>query len=60
MSSFECSPFGGDFILSINDSKLEFDFFKILVLSVIVGWPRFFIDKLIQKDPKEMYKRAKS
>lgn len=41
------------------DNDLEFDFFKILVLSVILGQPKFFIDKLMKKDPLEMFLRAK-
>ena len=42
------------------DSALEFDFFKMLVLSIILGQPKFFINQLMKKDPREMYYRAKA
>lgn len=47
------------FVLTIQDEETEFEFFKILVLCVIVEQPRFFISQLVKKDPWEMYKRAK-
>lgn len=48
---------GLHFILA--DPEQEFDFFKILVLCAILCQPKFFMYKLMKKDPREMYARAK-
>lgn len=48
-----------DIQFKIDNQQVEFDFFKILVLSVILEQPKFFIDKLISRDPFDMYLRAK-
>ena len=43
----------------MDDEETEYEFFKLLVLCVIVEQPRLFISKLTHKDPWEMYMRAK-
>jgi hypothetical protein len=37
----------------------EKEFFKLVVLSVLLSSPSFMIEQLVDKDPQEMYKRAK-
>ena len=37
----------------------EKEFFKLVVLSVLLSSPSFMIEQLVDKDPMEMYKRAK-
>jgi|AACY02.9.fsa_nt_gi hypothetical protein len=41
------------------DKKLKYNFFKVLLLCVIVEELRFFIHKLLTKESQEMYQRAK-
>lgn len=48
---------GYDFIMA--DQEQEFDYFKIQVICVILCQPKFFMYKLLKKDPREMYLRAK-
>lgn len=47
------------FVLTIDDEDIEYEFFKLLVLCVIIEQPRLFICRLTTKDPWEMYQRAK-
>ena len=47
------------YVLTLADRATEYEFFKLLVLCVIMEQPRFFISKLVNKDPREMYLRAK-
>ena len=45
--------------LTIADKKLEYQYFKLLVLAKIMSQPFFMTEKLIeQKNPLEMYKRS--
>lgn len=46
-------------MLTLADPSTEFEFFKLLVLCVIAEQPRIFISRLLNKDPQEMFKRAK-
>ena len=48
--------------ISIGASKQqgEKEFFKLVVLSVLLSSPSFMIEQLVNKDPNEMYKRAKA
>ena len=43
-----------------RSSSFEHSLFTILVLTVIMSQPHFFMRKLVCKDPEEMFKRAKS
>lgn len=40
-----------DMVLKFTDPIIEFDFFKVLFISVIMNQPKCFVDKLIQIDP---------
>ena len=48
------------FDLRMPQKDAERDFFKICVISQIFNQPQFFMDKLKDKNPQEMYLRAKN
>lgn len=49
-----------DYSRSAAKQQGEKEFFKMLVLSVFINSPSFLIEQLMEKDPTEMYIRAKT
>jgi hypothetical protein len=48
------------FDLKLDNSQAEKDFFKLIFLSQVFNQPQFSMDRLKNKDPNEMYRRAKN
>jgi hypothetical protein len=47
------------FLLELENPVKDFSFFKLIVLTVILTQPAYYMNKLKSKDPSEMYGRAK-
>lgn len=59
-----CEDGGGnqdtyDLVFKMTDQQIEFDFFKLILLSVVLEQPRYFINKVDRIEPFEMFLRAK-
>lgn len=50
----------GHIVLKMDNPSFEFDFFKLLLLSVILSQPKYFINKLIDIDAQTLYFNAKN
>ena len=49
-----------EWVLHIEDQKIEYDFFRILFMAIIMNQPRFFMKKLCEFNPSEIFEQAKN
>ena len=46
---------GSEILLIMTNEGIELDFFKVLFLSIVMSQSKFFIDKLMEIDPCDLY-----
>lgn len=46
---------GAEILLKMTNEGIELDFFKVLFLSIVMSQSKFFIDKLMEIDPCDLY-----